>query len=176
LPGKNELNWKNGLYDEVIMTISPIFAQKSILVLFAIIVGAFCTNFDGVKQEMELFRNFMTTYQKSYGADEFETRFEIFKANVKKIEEHNRSNPNGARWGVNQFTDMTEEEFQSYPCGVKSLAELNDLRPDFEPNFGELPEVQDLPESWDWTTKGAVTPVKNQGQCGKFFWTIDESH
>jgi len=61
---------------------------------------------------------------------------------------------------------MSEEEFASYPCGVPNLHELTLKRPDFIPNMGILPEYKDVPASWDWTTKGAVTPVKDQGQCG----------
>ena len=39
-------------------------------------------------------------------------RFNIFSENLKKYEEHNKS---GASWnmGVNQFSDMTEAEFQA---------------------------------------------------------------
>ena len=40
-------------------------------------------------------------------------RHDVFAANLKKMEEHNRS---GATWtmGVNQFSDMTEAEFQAH--------------------------------------------------------------
>ena len=39
-------------------------------------------------------------------------RYDVFKANLKKMEGHNWS---GAKWtmGVNQFSDMTEAEFQA---------------------------------------------------------------
>ncbi len=60
------------------------------------------------------------------------------------------------RWRVRlQFTDMTREEFQSKILMPKSAAET------FPPQrYAPVPDVSGLPESWDWSTQGAVTPVK----------------
>ena len=85
----------------------------------------------------------------------------MFAFNDKKIEEHNAK---GESWtmGHNAFSTLTSEEFAStYIGGWRGKQRVN-------PVATELLSVdaETLPASVDWTTKGAVTPVKNQGQCG----------
>merc|ERR1711971_1273068 len=65
--------------------------------------------------------------------------------------------------GVNEFAHLTPEEFQA--------SRLQGLRPAHM--WSGLPYLGThaysgvtLPSSVDWSQKGAVTPVKNQGQCG----------
>lgn len=59
--------------------------------------------------------------------------------------------------GLNQFSAFTTEEFiQLY---------LNPMRPMTTPLQVESSE-DSLVGDVDWSTQGAVTPVKNQGQCG----------
>merc|ERR1711998_711961 len=80
----------------------------------------------------------------------------------KFIEAENAKGTNTHTLGETQFTDLTNEEFKRlYTGGYKAGSQmLGDL-----PYLGEHETVESS-GSVDWTTKGAVTPVKDQGQCG----------
>jgi len=58
------------------------------------------------------------------------------------------------------FAAMTNEEYKATVLGFKPSAG-NDL-----PLAGTHEDSGEAPASIDWSTKGAVTPIKNQGQCG----------
>merc|ERR1719359_1785188 len=64
--------------------------------------------------------------------------------------------------GPNQFSDLTLEEFQALPIRGFKKMESSGLPKVGSHQHSGKPAV----DSIDWTTKGAVTPVKNQGQCG----------
>jgi cathepsin F len=118
------------------------------------------------KDELDLFTDFIKEYNKAYDTvEEWTNRFNIFKENLARIDELNRMANGDAVYGINQFADMTPEEFGKYPCGgvLNDLPEL-DIAINTEPRI--IPEVRDVPDEFDWTQKGAVTPVKNQGSCG----------
>jgi len=108
------------------------------------------------EEEYQLeFTNFVNTYSKEYDVVEFFQRYQLFKDKLDFVREHNAGN---ATWiaGVNEFSDRTEEEFARL-LGAVAPAEYVTV----EVNIPGEP-MADV----DWRTKGAVTPVKNQGQCG----------
>ncbi|CAF1401866.1 unnamed protein product [Adineta ricciae] len=87
----------------------------------------------------------------------------IWGKNLKLVEEHNQRADLGLhsyRLGMNKFADLTNEEF------VKLLNDVQkkDIQKDAQPFIGN--SNIELPDTVDWRDKGAVVPVKNQGQCG----------
>lgn len=111
--------------------------------------------------EWKQFSNFQDRFRKKYESlGELETRFEIFRTNVRNIINHNLDHNQNFTMGINQFTDLTPEEFKAqYVTGIKSKVE----------SFGCVPftsSASNAPSSIDWTTKGVVNPVRDQGQCG----------
>jgi len=104
------------------------------------------------------FISFMSEHEKSYENDEeFLHRFSIFRDNLRKIEQMNKDS-DGAIFGVTQFSDLTDHEFKTQYLMTK--LPVNNVT-----DFWNPPQVT-APTTFDWRSKGAVSPVKNQGQCG----------
>lgn len=105
----------------------------------------------------------MARYGRVYKDEvEKEMRFKIFSNNVAYVEAFNAGN-RGYKLSVNEFADQTNEEFKAIRNGFKFPTELSSAR---TASF-RYDDVTAVPSSMDWRKKGAVTPIKNQGQCGK---------
>ncbi|KAF3338946.1 oryzain alpha chain [Carex littledalei] len=92
-------------------------------------------------------------------------RYEIFKDNLKYIDEHNAAADAGVhsfRLGLNRFADLTNEEYRATYLGTKPVGTRRGMVGDRY----KVHEGESLPDSIDWREKGAVAEVKDQGSCG----------
>lgn len=111
------------------------------------------------------FEEFVATHGRHYpNAAQRAKRFEIFKANLKLIDETNKQH-GSYELAVNNFADQSKDEFASSHFGM--------ITPSAAARWGSAPQLGTdrysgaaLPDTVDWSEKGAVTPPKDQRQCG----------
>ena len=110
-----------------------------------------------MSQDNVEFANFLARFGKSYGTkEEFQFRYEQYIKNMAIIRNENSRNENTFSLGANKFTDYTRDEYRRL-LGYKATANPGDTL---------VLDASQIPTDVDWRKEGAVTPVKDQGQCG----------
>jgi len=105
----------------------------------------------------KLFSTWKSEHSKVYTSVEAEAKaFSTFAAHEDTIREHNAKGLSYTL-GHNEFSDLTWEEF--FHAGIVGERKGTNVV-----HVGSAEET--LADSVDWVEQGAVTPVKNQGQCG----------
>ncbi|XP_069172363.1 procathepsin L [Procambarus clarkii] len=87
------------------------------------------------------------------------SRRNAFEANLQIIKDHEQKKNSTFNMGVNDFTDMTIEQFRAAKNGYKATSSQSNT-------VLVTATTTTPPATVDWRTNGSVTPVKNQLQCG----------
>ncbi|KAI3980536.1 hypothetical protein MKX01_025101 [Papaver californicum] len=147
------------------MLVLFLFVSSSLALDFSIIEKTSSASTRTEKEMNDLYESWLIKHQKVYNAlGEKERRFEIFKDNLKFIDEHNSQIGLSYKIGLNKFADLTNDEYRKMYLGTK----IDSKRSLYSPKSDRysVRDGDDLPDSIDWRTKGAVAPVKDQGSCG----------
>jgi len=129
--------------------------MKAIL-LVALLVGLAAASFTE-QQYQDTFTSWMHEHNRVYASHEFFHRYNAFRANMDFVEKWNAENSLTVL-GLNNMADLTNEEYQNVYLGTRINVE--DYVPVQEEAF--IPAAATV----DWRTSGAVTAIKDQGQCG----------
>ncbi len=136
-----------------------IFEGKKVLLTVFLFLFHF---FVWISAILHCFHLTLQEHGKVYPTDLEETRRHmIWQANKKYVDEHNaHSDDFGFTLGLNAFADLESSEFVNLINGFRGKRATNSSAKVYHSNGVRLPSTV------DWRTKGAVTGIKNQGQCG----------
>ena len=94
-------------------------------------------------------------------------RLEIFRANAEFIDSFNAAGKHSHRLATNRFADLTDEEFRAARTGFRPRPAAAAAGSGGGGRFRyENFSLADAAQSVDWRAMGAVTGVKDQGECG----------
>lgn len=136
----------------------------------ALLISSFfitLTTCEATEDGRKFFNQWARHFNKRYKSQTDEDKaMATVLANKREIDEHNQLHDEGKvsfRRGIWEHSDMSSEEKQKFLYGFKSPYQSS--RPTRElPPYPEYPQYPTGPSSVDWTERGLVGPVRNQGR------------
>jgi cathepsin L len=135
--------------------------------LLLLIVGAVLAAAYTETEYKDAFASWIQEHQKTYAASEFRTRYAVFKSNMDYVRDWNAGNSDTIL-GMTRFADLTNEEYRKIYLGtpIDGTARLAQAEADRAANPPKVARSDVYNSTTDWRAKGAVTAIKNQGDCG----------
>jgi cathepsin L len=115
---------------------------------------------------LDAFHDWLQDFERLYsGPEELAKRYMVWLDSLYVVAEYN-SQDLTFKLRLNQFADMTGDEFRHYVHGDEGSCFKPIMNRGGVDTYTPPANVVPAPDSVDWSTKGVVTPIKNQGQCG----------
>lgn len=138
-----------------------IFIATAILALASIgyMYGSTQLNATDSLDTQKDFFEYIVEFGKRYvDKEEFARRYTSFRKSLEIIRSHNSQEKKSSTMGLNQFSDWTQEEIDSF---LALKIEKEEPKKNYRTS-----SLKARPDSVDWVKNGAVNSIKDQGQCG----------
>mmetsp|Transcript_46725 Transcript_46725/g.74799 ORF Transcript_46725/g.74799 Transcript_46725/m.74799 type:complete len:372 (-) Transcript_46725:35-1150(-) len=124
--------------------------------------------FDAVDHK-QAFEGWKRTFNKAYDIEQEADRFLVWLDNWYSINKHNQDEAAPFKLRMNEFSDLSRDEFRRYIHGSTDSCFHSMARSGNTAVSANKVSNSTTPKAWDWTDVDGVSwvaPVKNQGNCG----------
>jgi C1A family cysteine protease len=141
-------------------TIALILGGITAITLLATMYSYAAPDLTALSSAQAQFQEFKQRHGRIYSSlSEQLYRFQVFQSNLRVIDEVNADSRNTYTAAVNQFADMTFEEFSTFYLTIMPTVSAGKCTDHPSGNVR-------VPDTWNWNDSGKVQKPKNQANCG----------